>query len=118
MSSLSHFEPFSSMSSGTRENISNALSGGTAALTAILVNQPLEMMRIRSQLLEKASRRDSELILLGYKNLGKKLWREEGWRGFYRGMGLRMMTTIPGTMLALSGYETVKSLSKSESDPH
>jgi hypothetical protein len=46
------------------------------------------------------------------RTLAKGLWKNEGIAGFYKGLRPRLMVAIPGSMLALSGYELIKSWSR------
>ena len=92
----------------------NGLSGGLAATCAVCANNPLEILRIRTQLLEAKNKKDLESIRGGYWKLGLTILREEGWHGivvnlaFYRGLRVRLVVTVPSAMVALSGYESIK----------
>ncbi|KAL5036457.1 hypothetical protein BDV3_005141 [Batrachochytrium dendrobatidis] len=94
-----------------KENIVNGISGGLAAICAITANNPLEILRIRTQLLESRNKKDAESIRRGYVQLASSIFHEEGWRAFYRGLRVRMMVTIPSAIVAMSGYETIKNWS-------
>ena len=91
-----------------KETLVNIGSAGFASTLATIFNNPLEIMRIRTQLLESKSRCDNVDIRGGYLRLGAKILREEGWRAFYRGVKVRLIVMVPSAMVALSGYETVK----------
>ncbi|KAJ3023046.1 hypothetical protein HKX48_004528 [Thoreauomyces humboldtii] len=88
----------------------NALSGGLAGLAAVTSNNPFEIVRIRHQLLDSTSAADARIMKEGYSGLARKVWREEGLRGFYKGVGIRIAVTVPGAMVAMSGYESIKEL--------
>lgn len=94
-----------------KEHICNALSGGIAGFCSVTANNPLEMLRIRRQLLERKSKADAELMEKGYLFMAKQVLAKEGWRGFYKGLKLRLMIVVPGFMISMTGYETVKSWS-------
>ncbi|KAI8916153.1 mitochondrial carrier domain-containing protein [Gorgonomyces haynaldii] len=64
-----------------KETIVNMLSGGLAATCAIIANNPLEILRIRTQLLESKNKKDMESIKQGYIRLASNILREEGWHG-------------------------------------
>ncbi|KAK6096363.1 hypothetical protein MT418_003198 [Batrachochytrium dendrobatidis] len=64
-----------------KENIVNGISGGLAAICAITANNPLEILRIRTQLLESRNKKDAESIRRGYVQLASSIFHEEGWRG-------------------------------------
>jgi hypothetical protein len=68
-------------------------------------------MRVRTQLLEITCPKDVESLKGGYIKLAKTIFREEGWRAFYRGLNIRLFTTVPSAMVALTGYETIKNWS-------
>lgn len=98
-------------SSSQKETAVNACSGGIAATCAICANNPLEILRIRTQLLESRNKKDAETIKAGYWKLARKILQEEGWQAFYRGLRVRLMVTVPSAMVALSGYEAIKTWS-------
>ena len=77
---------------------------GISAICAITANNPLEILRIRTQLLESTSKLDAEVIRGGYLRLASSIWKEEGWTAFYRGLRIRLIVTVPSAMVALSGY--------------
>ncbi|KAJ3140441.1 hypothetical protein HK100_009639 [Physocladia obscura] len=90
------------------ESISIPMSGAIAGFSALCANNPLEVMRVRMQLLESRCKNDSEAIKRGYWKLGLQIFRTEGPRAFYRGLSARLLTTLPGIVLALTGYEYIK----------
>ncbi|KAL2918671.1 hypothetical protein HK105_201505 [Polyrhizophydium stewartii] len=94
-----------------KENLVNSISGGLSATCAITANNPLEILRIRTQLLESRNKRDAEHIRGGYLRLAACILREEGWKAFYRGLRVRLIVTVPSAMVAMSGYEAVKAWS-------
>ncbi|KAI8919621.1 mitochondrial carrier domain-containing protein [Entophlyctis helioformis] len=115
-----------------KETLVNGVSGGLASACAIMANNPLEVLRIRTQLLDAGNRKDAEHLKRGYLQLGLSILREEGWSGtlasalggvpsanlllacaaFYRGLRIRLIVSIPSAMVAMSGYETIKAWSK------
>jgi hypothetical protein len=94
-----------------KQNIVNALSGGIAAFCAVSANNPLEVVRVRHQLLDTLDTKQKQTLEGGYLPIIKRIYREEGWRGFYKGIRVRMFMAIPTAMIAMSGYETVKAWS-------
>lgn len=44
----------------------------------------------------------------------KTIWREEGWRAFYSGLGMNMIRTVPASALTLLTYEIVASYLKDQ----
>jgi hypothetical protein len=91
-----------------KEQIVNAASGGLSAACAVSANNPLEVLRIRLQLLNCANPRHGQFIKEGYIPLFVKMYKEEGWKVFYKGVGVRLFMAVPTAMLAMSGYETAK----------
>ena len=61
-------------------------------------NNPLEILRIRTQLLESKSKKDAEAIRGGYFRLAGSILREEGWAAFYRGLRIRLVVTVPSAI--------------------
>ncbi|KAJ3210058.1 hypothetical protein HDU67_005695 [Dinochytrium kinnereticum] len=104
-------EPMGSTALSLVDRTSVALSGGIAGVTAVVVNNPLEVMRVRHQLLESRSPADAETIRQGYIKLGLSILRREGIGAFYRGLKVRLVTTVPSVILAMSGYEAIKEMS-------
>jgi hypothetical protein len=98
-----------------KEQIVNGFCGGLASFCAISANNPLEVLRIRLQLLDTSNKRHKEYISNTkniYWTIAKKIIKEEGWRGFYKGLKVRMFVMIPTAVISMSGYETVKSWSE------
>ncbi|KAJ3288484.1 hypothetical protein HK104_008159, partial [Borealophlyctis nickersoniae] len=63
-----------------KDHLVNGFSGGLAGLCAVCANNPLEVLRVRHQLLESRSRKDAELVKGGYWNLARSILGEEGWK--------------------------------------
>ncbi len=95
-----------------KENIVNATSGGLAAFCAVCANNPLEVVRVRHQLLDLTNAKQKRSLNGGYIQLAKKIIANEGYLAFYKGLKVRMFVAIPTAMVAMSGYETVKTWSK------
>jgi hypothetical protein len=97
-----------------KEQYVNALSAAFAGFCAVASNNPLEILRIRTQLLESGSKKDAQIIKGGYFSLASSIWKEEGWYAFYRGLKIRLLVTVPSAVVALSGYELIKQYSTLE----
>lgn len=116
------FTPF--LTAQTTAAYVHALSGACAGFCSCVANNPFDMMRTRIQLLEPG-RDDRDFQILknrGYWSYFSTIAREEGARAFYRGLKPRLIVAIPGSVLALSGYEAIKMWSASggtlqEDDP-
>jgi hypothetical protein len=105
---VDQFENTYSFRISRKSEMVNACSAGLASVTAITFSNPFEIMRIRTQLLEVGSKRDADILKQGYFKLAARIFREEGWMAFYRGLSLRIGTTVPSAIVALTGYEVVK----------
>ncbi len=69
-------------------------------LFASAVTYPHEVLRTRM----REHNGESGLV-----NCTKNIWRQEGWRGFYAGMGAHLMRVVPNTAIMFTVYElTVK----------
>jgi hypothetical protein len=55
-------------------------------------------------------RRHSESELI--RQTVRALWREDGWRGFSRGLGARILNMGPTSVMTILTYELVKTLSR------
>ncbi|TPX76784.1 hypothetical protein CcCBS67573_g01928 [Chytriomyces confervae] len=110
------FAPASAVQWGVYELCKMALYPVMAKLdvknseSLLCANNPLEVMRIRLQLLECRNKNDAEIIRKGYWHLGFQIFKHEGPRAFYRGLTARLLTTLPGVILAMTGYEYIKDL--------
>jgi solute carrier family 25 folate transporter 32 len=52
---------------------------------------------------------DSELRFgKGIVGVSKKIWKEEGTRGFYRGLGPNIVRVLPATWVTFLVYENVR----------
>jgi hypothetical protein len=80
-------------------------------VAALCANNPLEVMRIRHQLLEYRCEADRKIIKRGYWRLGLSILLNEGVSAFYRGLKPRLICTLPGIVIALTGYESIKEFS-------
>lgn len=88
------------------ERISNEATivlSTVAKLVAGTATYPLQVMRARLQ-----HHLADELFGKGIGGVVKKLWREEGFRGFYRGMMPGVVRVLPATWVTFLVYENVK----------
>ncbi|KAI9014721.1 mitochondrial carrier domain-containing protein [Gaertneriomyces semiglobifer] len=108
---LSVMERYTARPVQNREHVINALSGGVAGFSSVCANNPFEILRIRQQLLDPKCTTDAEIMKRGYWHLARTIYQQEGIGGFYKGLRLRLLVTVPGAMFAMSGYETIKSWS-------
>jgi solute carrier family 25 iron transporter 28/37 len=101
-----------------------------AGMAAAILTNPMDVVKTRLQIqhqcscLEEKAKYDcpkgesipeivEEQIELKYKNVThavKKIYKNEGWRGFYRGVMPRMMYVSPGVAISWGTYEFFKSV--------
>ncbi|KAJ1553225.1 hypothetical protein HK405_008559 [Cladochytrium tenue] len=104
VAALAHSAP----STTVADALAAAASGAVAGAGAAIASNPMEVLRVRHQLLERRSRRDAEVLRGGYVQLAGRIWRAEGPRAFYRGLLPRLVLLTPGATAAMAGYETIK----------
>lgn len=87
------------------------LAGGVAGAVSRTVVSPLERLKILFQI-QSAGR-------TGYKlSVGqglRKMWRDEGWRGFMRGNGANCIRIIPYSAVQFASYNFYKKVSQQSS---
>jgi solute carrier family 25 protein 44 len=94
-----------------KDQLLYATSACCASVLAVIANHPFEIIRLRTQLLDSSSKSDSVIIRGGCSHLATTILKEEGWRGFYRALHVRLLLTVPSAVAALSGYDTIKNSS-------
>jgi len=82
------------------------VSSSVAKIVASIVAYPHEVLRSRIQYQHKL---DANRYL-GIRGAGRTIWREEGFRGFYKGLTANLIRTIPATAISFSIYERVISI--------
>ena len=110
-SGVSAIEKQTHVSIPQKDHVVNALSGGVAALCAVTANNPIEVIRVRTQLLDTSRPGAQATLSGGYISLAKTILKKEGWKTFYTGLRIRICMAVPTAMVAMSGYETVKAMS-------
>ncbi|KAF7513507.1 hypothetical protein GJ744_008801 [Endocarpon pusillum] len=80
------------------------LAGGVAGAVSRTVVSPLERLKILYQV-QSAGRNEYQMSI--YKAL-KKMWIEEGWRGFMRGNGTNCVRIIPYSAVQFGSYNIYK----------
>ena len=84
------------------------LAGGVAGAVSRTVVSPLERLKILYQI-QSAGRTEYKLpVGQGLK----KMWRDEGWRGFMRGNGANCIRIIPYSAVQFSSYNFYKKVGR------
>ena len=87
------------------------LAGAGAATAAWAVGYPADVIKTRIQASTTSSSSSSSSPSLGIVDTGRLLIREANgnvWRGLYRGFGLKLVRSIPASMIGFGVYEWVK----------
>lgn len=66
------------------------------------------MVRVRLQLLDSVHQEQAEQLKKGWWAMAKLIAKQEGVRGFFKGMAPKVMAAIPGGMGYLFAYEYIK----------
>jgi len=88
------------------EKLSNTATlgiSGTAKIVAGSVTYPYQVLRSRLQTYDAEER-----FGRGIRGVAAKIWTEEGWRGFYRGLGTNVVRVLPATWVTFLVYENVR----------
>ena len=80
------------------------ISGGVAGAVSRTVVSPLERLKILYQI-QSAGREEYKLSI--WRGL-KKMWTDEGWRGFMRGNGTNCIRIIPYSAVQFGAYNIYK----------
>ncbi|KAK0652246.1 carrier protein flx1-like protein [Cercophora newfieldiana] len=88
---------------GHMENEATVVLSTVAKLVAGATTYPLQVLRSRLQHYEA-----DEMFGRGVGGVVRRLWREEGFRGFYRGMMPGVVRVLPATWVTFLVYENVR----------
>lgn len=80
------------------------MAGGVAGAVSRTVVSPLERLKILYQI-QTVGRNEYEMSI--WKAL-KKMWTEEGWRGFMRGNGTNCVRIVPYSAVQFGSYSVYK----------
>ncbi|KAF2761778.1 mitochondrial carrier [Pseudovirgaria hyperparasitica] len=80
------------------------MSGALAGLTSQTVSYPFEVVRRRMQVGGVVG----DGHRLGMAEIGRRIWMERGWRGFFVGLGIGYIKVIPMTATSFYVYERGK----------
>lgn len=84
-------------------NTATLVISGSAKIFAGTVTYPYQVIRSRLQTYHSETRFGK-----GIRGVVAKIWKEEGWRGFYRGLGTNIVRVLPATWVTFLVYENVR----------
>ena len=84
-------------------NSATLVISGTSKIVAGTVTYPYQVVRSRLQ-----TYHSEQTFGKGIKGVAGKVWREEGWKGFYRGLGTNIVRVLPATWVTFLVYENVR----------
>lgn len=84
-------------------NRATLIISALAKITAGTVTYPYQVIRSRIQTYHA-----DEKFGKGIRGVARKVWREEGWRGFYKGLGTNILRVLPATWVTFLVYENVR----------
>jgi hypothetical protein len=85
--------------SNPKNDASTILASGTAGVIGRVVCHPIDTIKSKIQGSDRVR---------GIRDACVGTWRKEGVRGFYQGLGIVLLGTVPGTAMYLCAYEVVK----------
>jgi solute carrier family 25 (mitochondrial folate transporter), member 32 len=88
---------------GKLGNEATVLISGVAKLVAGTVTYPYQVVRSRLQTYNAEERFGK-----GIRGVVGRVWKEEGWRGFYKGLGPNVFRVMPATWVTFLVYENVR----------
>lgn len=84
-------------------NTATLLLSSSAKIIAGTATYPYQVVRSRLQTYDAEERFGK-----GIRGVVGKVWREEGWRGFYRGLGTNIVRVLPATWVTFLVYENAR----------
>ncbi len=84
-------------------NTATLVISGSAKVVAGTVTYPYQVLRSRLQ-----TYHSEERFGKGVRGVAAKILKEEGWKGFYRGLGTNIVRVLPSTWVTFLVYENVR----------
>jgi solute carrier family 25 protein 16 len=100
----SHFVPPREASSKARTPIADLTIGAIAGAISQTASYPFEIVRRRMQV-GGLTRPDQ---WLGWSETVRNIWRANGWRGFYVGLGIGYLKVVPMTAVSFAVWQAGK----------
>lgn len=110
LSSLeAHYPPLRHENGGDRKRrlLQSFFSGGLAGATTISFLYPLGFMRTR--LATDVGTSGERMYPNGMRDVMSKIWKSDGFRGFYKGYGIALISVSMHRFVYLGGYDFIKS---------
>lgn len=82
-------------------NITYTILSATSKVGALAATYPYQVIRSRLQ------NNTTNHIYPNVRTCMRKTWQDEGYRGFYRGLGTNLVRVLPGTCITFVVYENV-----------
>uniref|UniRef100_A0A7S0AD04 ADP/ATP translocase n=1 Tax=Minutocellus polymorphus TaxID=265543 RepID=A0A7S0AD04_9STRA len=92
-----------------RRMLRSFVSGGLAGATTITLLYPLAFMRTRLAVDMGNTQKGERKFANGMSDVMKQIWRSDGWRGFYKGYGIALISVSMHRFVYLGGYDFIKS---------
>ncbi|KAF1956646.1 mitochondrial carrier [Byssothecium circinans] len=103
---------------GRYDPYTHCFAGGLAGGVAAGFTTPLDV--IKTLLQTRGNAADAELRnVSGLVNAARIIYQRDGWRGYFRGLKPRIITTMPSTAICWSAYEMAKAffIARSHREP-
>ena len=112
---LSFSSPFSSLAvlcAGLSSSTINGFCGASAGVASGIVTCPLDVIKTRLQsqgsFRPRNHVRPSRAVYNGLVGTARVIWREDGMRGMYRGLGPMLLGYLPTWAVYMSVYDASK----------